>query len=45
MIFFSPDYTCHNTEEFVTTIQKILSSEETMKIIRMLYSKASMLAQ
>lgn len=44
-VFFSPDYTCHNTEEFVTTIQKILSSEETMKIIRMLYSKASMLAQ
>ncbi|MEZ3479493.1 MAG: hypothetical protein K1W08_12945 [Lachnospiraceae bacterium] len=41
---FSPQYTCHDKEDFETAIKEILSSERVLKIIQMLYSKAVMLA-
>lgn len=41
--YFIPDYTCNNLDEFVVAMKQILSSEETMSIVQMLYSKASML--
>ena len=41
--FFQPDYLCHNKEEFENSIKEILSSEEILHIIGVLYAKASML--
>lgn len=41
---FMPKYTCNNTEEFETAVTEILSSEEVIKVIQMLYSKAAMLS-
>ena len=40
---FYPDYTCSDKHEFIKAIKEILSSEKVMKIIQILYSKASML--
>lgn len=40
---FVPRYTCKTKEDFIYAIQTILSSEEVMNIIRILYSKAYML--
>ena len=41
---FIPKYTCNNKESFEAAITEILSSEQVMKVIRMLYSKAAMLS-
>ncbi len=41
---FIPKYTCNDKESFENTLIKILSSEEVLRIIQMLYSKASMLS-
>ncbi|MED3994645.1 hypothetical protein P4647_08270 [Peribacillus frigoritolerans] len=35
------DHTCNNEKEFVEVIKEILQSQETMSIIRNLYSKSS----
>lgn len=43
--FFSPDYTCNSKDEFVKAIKEILSSDQVMKTIQILYSKAYMLAK
>ena len=40
---FFPLYVCYRTEEFKQALRKILCSEEVMDVIRVLYSKASML--
>ncbi len=42
--WFSPKYSCNNKEEFETSIREILSSDEVLHIIQILYSKASMLS-
>lgn len=42
---FDPKYTCSSEDEFKCAIKEILSSEEVLKIIRTLYSKASMLSK
>lgn len=41
---FSPKYTCNDKSSFETAITEILSSEQVMKVIQMLYSKAAMLS-
>lgn len=41
--YFQPDYSCGNKEEFETVIQEILSSEDVLRTIGVLYAKASML--
>ncbi|MTI86126.1 MAG: hypothetical protein FH756_20090 [Firmicutes bacterium] len=42
--WFDPKYSCNNKEEFETSIKEILSSDEVLRIIQILYSKASMLS-
>ncbi len=41
--FFQPDYSCDNKESFENAINEILSSEDILHIIKVLYAKASML--
>ena len=41
---FIPRYNCKDKDSFVNSIKDILSSDQVMKIIQMLYSKASMLS-
>lgn len=41
---FIPKFICNNKTEFEATIKEILSSEQVLKVIQMLYSKAAMLA-
>lgn len=41
---FTPQYNCNDKSEFENAIKEILSSEKVMQIIRILYSKASMLS-
>lgn len=41
---FTPKYTCNDKNSFETAMKEILSSEQVMRVIQMLYSKASMLA-
>lgn len=40
---FVPDYTCNNKEEFESTIEVILSSEDVLRTIGVLYAKVAML--
>lgn len=40
---FQPQYVCNNTEEFITAISEILSSNDILHIVGVLYAKASML--
>lgn len=40
---FMPTYTCDNKEDYIKAIREILGSEDTMRIIQMLYSKAALL--
>jgi len=42
--YFKPKYSCDDKEEFEAAIKEILSSEEVLYIIQILYSKASMLS-
>lgn len=42
--WFNPKYSCDNNEKFETSIKEILSSEEVLHIIQILYSKACMLS-
>lgn len=41
---FTPQYTCENKDEFVASVKDILSSEEVLYTIRILFSKAFMLS-
>ena len=41
---FVPKYTCNDKESFENAIKEILSSNKVLRIIQMLYSKASMLS-
>lgn len=41
---FIPRYNCQDKDSFVKSIKEVLSSDQVMKIIQMLYSKASMLS-
>jgi hypothetical protein len=41
---FTPKYTCNDKESFENAIKEILSSDKVLRIIQMLYSKASMLS-
>ena len=41
--YFQPEYLCDNKEKFESTIQDILSSEDILHTIGVLYAKASML--
>lgn len=41
--YFQPDYSCDSKEEFENIIKEILSSQEILHIIGVLYAKASML--
>ncbi len=41
--YFQPEYLCDNKEKFESTIQEILSSEDILHTIGVLYAKASML--
>lgn len=41
---FIPKYTCNDKSSFEAAIEEILSSEQVMKVIQMLYSKAAMLS-
>lgn len=38
--WFAPDYTCNNIEEYIKAITEILKSENVMKNVKLLYSKA-----
>ena len=42
--FFQPDYLCDSKESFENAINKILSSEDILHIIKVLYAKASMIS-
>lgn len=41
---FNPKYVCNDKDSFEIAIKEILSSERVLGLIKMLYSKASMLA-
>lgn len=41
---FTPKYICNDKESFEKAIKEILSSDKVLRIIQMLYSKASMLS-
>lgn len=41
---FIPKYTCNDKESFEKAIREILSSDEVLRVIQILYSKASMLS-
>lgn len=41
---FQPKYSCDDRDTFETSIKEILSSGEVLRIIQILYSKASMLS-
>ncbi len=42
--WFVPKYTCDNKEAFEAAIKEILSSDEVLQTIKILYSKASVLS-
>lgn len=39
---FTSDYTCNNKEEFIDNLKKILSSDNTTRIVQTLYSKSNL---
>lgn len=41
---FNPEYTCDNLESFKQTLTSILASDKVMDVIKVLYSKANMIA-
>ena len=42
---FHPKYRCGNKDDFIRSIKEILGSEDTMKTVQMLYSKAAVLVK